>query len=111
MKYGRWTTIFALFALVIAVDLIAADLSEKEQDFLDSIESGYMKDFQNLLKKGVSPNTTDESGDSALILAIYYERPEMVKILPAFRRAGERREAGGNARFQTFSIPKGLHRR
>ena len=51
MKYGRWITIFALFALVIAVDLIAADLSEKEQDFLDSIESGYLKDFQKLLKE------------------------------------------------------------
>ena len=75
-------TLFMLICLSFGmfVQLVHAD---KNQDFLQSIETGNMQDFEKLLKKGASPDAVDKDKHSALLLAIYNNRPEMLKELIA----------------------------
>jgi general secretion pathway protein A len=51
------------------------------QTFLDSVEQGQLRIADLLLSSGISPNTRDQQGSTALMVAVHKDLPDMVHTL------------------------------
>ncbi len=54
---------------------------EINRDFIEAVSDGVLDRVQSLLTAGVNPDTTDEGGNPALLLAVAYGHTEVVQVL------------------------------
>jgi cytohesin len=74
---GSWFHTAVVFLLILAV----AACAEPDEKLIQAVKEGSHGKAQNALKKGASPNVTDETGTPALLLALQKGRPEIAGLL------------------------------